>query len=224
MCDATYRSDDPSLNNRVCVAPGLHHLDHYFIGPAGPVTWPNHGAQVVQPVRKKAPARLPDPQLRDRIREAQEEQKAAEAAAPTTTVTRPPRGTHHGVPERLRVPATPDQDMVGALNSDPMDTSADAAFEVTPRTGTQRRSILDWVASQGDNGATDEEMQHRLGLRYSSECARRKELERGGWIEDSGRRRLTTSNSPAAVWVLTTKGRLEYGISEPAERALRDFP
>lgn len=100
----------------------------------------------------------------------------------------------------------PDANTVGIMPRDPHETTADAAFAVMPRTGTQRMAVLHAIAS-ADSGLTDEEARTALGLRYSSECARRQELVKGGWVEDSGQRRSTTTGQDAIVWVLTPEGR-----------------
>lgn len=76
--------------------------------------------------------------------------------------------------------------IVGATHPD---TSHAAAVQVMPRTGTQRRRVLDYIAACGDHGATDLELQHALGLGGNSERPRRVELVTAELIADSGRRR-----------------------------------
>jgi hypothetical protein len=58
-----------------------------------------------------------------------------------------------------------------------------------PRTGTQRRRVLDYITQCDDHGATDLEMQHALSLAGNSQRPRRIELVGAGLIVDSGRRR-----------------------------------
>lgn len=90
-------------------------------------------------------------------------------------------------------------------------TAKEAARMAYPRSGTQRMRVLDLVAHRGQAGATDEEMQVRLGLGHNSQTPRRRELVLGGWIEDSGRTRPTGSTgAQATVWVLTEAGRHEW--------------
>jgi hypothetical protein len=90
--------------------------------------------------------------------------------------------------------------IVGHTHPDP---SRAAAERVTPRTGTQRARVLDYVrwASETwrDNpGATDAEVQRALGMDGNTERPRRIELVNAGHLEDSGRRR-----DGAIVWVVT---------------------
>jgi hypothetical protein len=78
------------------------------------------------------------------------------------------------------------------------DTSRAAAERITPRTGTQRARVLDYVRWKGEDGATDHEVQQALSLDGNTERPRRIELVNAGHLEDSGRRR-----DGAIVWVVT---------------------
>lgn len=118
-------------------------------------------------------------------------------------------GGGKGRPTR-HVPSRPDENVVGVMPSQPMDTSEAAAWAVLPRTGTQRMTILEWLVARGDQGGTDEETRLALGMRYSSVTTRRDELRKGGWVKDSGARRATTSGESAAVWVVTEKAGAEF--------------
>jgi hypothetical protein len=102
--------------------------------------------------------------------------------------------------------SNPAEKTVGALRSEPHDTEEAAAYAVMPRTGTQRMAVLEAI-SGAEAGLTDEQVRSQTGIRYSSECARRQELEKGGWVMDSGQRRLTSSGQDAIIWVLTPEGR-----------------
>lgn len=77
----------------------------------------------------------------------------------------------------------------GIVGAGHPDTSRAAARGITPRTGTQRRRVLDHIARCGTEGATDAELQEALGLNGNSERPRRIELVEAGLIVDSGRRR-----------------------------------
>lgn len=85
-----------------------------------------------------------------------------------------------------------------------------AALSIYPHTGTDRRRVLDFVASRGEWGATDDEMQQALRMNPSTQRPRRVELRDGGWIEQSGRKRRTLSRRAAVVWVLTARGRAAW--------------
>jgi hypothetical protein len=93
-------------------------------------------------------------------------------------------------------------DRPGKARRDGPDTSKRAALEVAPRTGTQRRRVLDAIASASSGGLTDEQLQTRLGMSGDSERPRRVELVEGGWIKDSGLRRPSGSGQDSIVWEL----------------------
>lgn len=84
-------------------------------------------------------------------------------------------------------------------------TSREAALRALPRSGSQRARILDLFLAVNKTGWIDEEIEQWLGIGANSERPRRKELQEGGWIEDSGRRRQTRSGAMAIVWVATPK-------------------
>jgi hypothetical protein len=88
------------------------------------------------------------------------------------------------------------------------DTARQAAQEALPRSGSQRRLVLNAIATSVD-GLTDEEVRLALGIHWTSAGTdtRRKELQDGGWVQNSGRRRKTLSNKDAIVWELTSIGR-----------------
>jgi hypothetical protein len=89
------------------------------------------------------------------------------------------------------------------------DTSEDAADEIKPAANTLRRKVYDYIVDQ-EAGATDEEIQDALQMNPSTERPRRRELQQGGLIQDSGDRRPTRSGRKAVVWrlVATSPGRL----------------
>jgi hypothetical protein len=72
---------------------------------------------------------------------------------------------------------------------------------VLPRTGTQRARVLDAIRNAGRDGLTDEEVKDVLRLGGNSTRPRRKELEEGGLIVDSDKRRETSTGRAAIVWV-----------------------
>ena len=77
----------------------------------------------------------------------------------------------------------------GLVRHDHPDTSHTAALTVMPKTGTQRRRVLDFIGSCGATGASDLEIQTGLRLNGNSERPRRVELVDAGLIIDSGIRR-----------------------------------
>jgi hypothetical protein len=116
--------------------------------------------------------------------------------------------------EQLTFPLpSPDDDRIGAFHGPAAaspETERRAAIEVYPRSGTARRRVLDYIAASGDRGATDEEISLALRMRLYTAAPRRNELLRDGWVEDSDRRRRTTTGARAAVWVLTSAGRAQW--------------
>lgn len=88
----------------------------------------------------------------------------------------------------------------------PVDTSLAAAERIAPAQGTLQRRVLDYIAGQGERGATDEEVQNALGMNPSTQRPRRVELADAGYIVDSGATRPTASGRQAVVWMATTRG------------------
>jgi hypothetical protein len=72
-----------------------------------------------------------------------------------------------------------------------------------PSQDTLRRKILAWFISRGERGGTDEECQIALRLSHQSQTVRRWELLGGDTVRDSGKRRMTRTDTPAIVWVAT---------------------
>lgn len=91
----------------------------------------------------------------------------------------------------------------GKVPRDPSTTSARAARNVQPRTGTQRGAVLAYLACSG--GATDYELAQELAMNPSTVRPRRGELVETGYVTDSGRRR-EHQGSEWAVWVPTASG------------------
>jgi len=110
-------------------------------------------------------------------------------------------------PEQEALPLSdPDQNTPGKMHSDPQATEKAAAYKVYPRTGSQRRLILDAIA-QSEGGLIDEEIGALPGVADTAHRTRRNELVMGGWVEDSGKVRFTASGTESIVWVLTDEGR-----------------
>lgn len=80
------------------------------------------------------------------------------------------------------------------------ETSHKAAMRARPRSGTQRKTVLNLIKSAYPNGYIDEQMVQILGMNPNSQRPRRVELVEGGWIIDSGLRRLTSYGEEAIVW------------------------
>jgi hypothetical protein len=91
----------------------------------------------------------------------------------------------------------------GKVTRDPAATSARAARNVEPRTGTQRGRVLAHICEHG--GSTDYELTHQLGLLDSSCRPRRGELVDAGYVVDSGRTRQH-QGSDWTIWTPTDSG------------------
>jgi len=91
------------------------------------------------------------------------------------------------------------------LSDDPPPTSLAAAMDVLPRTGTQRRQVLDALLDayrRGYGGATDPELQRHLRMSPNSQRPRRVELVDAGLVHDSGVTRAHQGHAHA-VWAPT---------------------
>lgn len=87
-------------------------------------------------------------------------------------------------------------------------TSVNAAKANIPLKGSLRRRIVEAVAVRQREfgvGMTCDQLEVATGARHQSVSPAVSEMERGGWIKDSGEERLTRSNQPAIVWEPTDK-------------------
>lgn len=84
------------------------------------------------------------------------------------------------------------------------ETSYMAALSVEQTADRLRAKVLNHIIDQGENGATDQEIQTALSMPSNSEGPRRWELStKLGMVVDSGKRRLTRAGVRAIVWVVT---------------------
>lgn len=102
----------------------------------------------------------------------------------------------------------PGADGAGKARSDGSATMRAAALLAEPRSGTNRRAVLDAVSAVARDprtvGLTDVEIQRATGLNPNSARPRRVELVDGGWLADSGATREHHGREHT-VWVLTEK-------------------
>jgi hypothetical protein len=102
----------------------------------------------------------------------------------------------------------PTANRAGKVHRIAADTERAAAEKILPKTGTQRARVLAAVVEAGLYGVTDAELETHLNLRRSSICGRRNELAEGGWVRDSGKRRVDRrTGMNGIVWILTAEGR-----------------
>jgi len=117
--------------------------------------------------------------------------------------------------EQLDLLSDPGRDVVGKFQRPGAAaiTQRIAAVEMTPLTGKARMKVL-FALADSLSGMTDEEMQADTGMNPSTQRPRRVELAEGGWVEDSGRKRLTKSGRLAVVWTVTAVGRDQLATLE----------
>lgn len=110
------------------------------------------------------------------------------------------------VEERFRDQAN--EDRTGKARRDAPATSKAAAIKVAPRSGTQRRTLLDRLAQLGTYGATRDELAESLGMTPNTVRPRLVELMEGGFAYvDPNQQRPSASGEPAEVLRATEKGR-----------------
>lgn len=93
-------------------------------------------------------------------------------------------------------------DQIPEAPCNPQPTSQAAHIAARPKKGTLRYKVWALILGTGNTGATDEEMQIRMGISGDTQRPRRYELVEAGFIKDSGRRRKTTNGKEAIVWVI----------------------
>lgn len=79
-------------------------------------------------------------------------------------------------------------------------TSRDAAEKILPKTGSIRRRIYDYVASNGQ--AADFQLEDFLNAKHQSVSASRRSLVIDGFLMDSGRTIKNREGNECTVWVL----------------------
>lgn len=102
------------------------------------------------------------------------------------------------------------------------DTSYEAAASLGEDTlGRLEATVLGFIRAQGSNGATDDEIEYNCNLTHQCASARRRTLVLKGYLQDSGRRRVTRQNRRAAVWVLGRSDEAEPEVSKPTKEQAR---
>lgn len=94
-----------------------------------------------------------------------------------------------------------------------------------------KAKVLAHIVSCGVDGATDDEIQRKLKMNPSTQRPRRVDLWNEGKVVDSGRRRLTSSNREAVVWVdvvfapdkVQMKRRLEQILETAGFKSLEEY-
>lgn len=107
--------------------------------------------------------------------------------------------------ERYRAERPPLAGNHTALGKNPV--SHDAARKALGKSGTARERIYNVVKNSRNylgfgNGLTADEIRLKTGLPQNSVAARVCNLAAEGWLIDSGRRRLTSADAMAIIWVV----------------------
>ena len=105
-------------------------------------------------------------------------------------------------------------------------TSRIAAKLAKTFAGSQQEKVFQAIEQAGAIGMTDQEIETTLGIAGNSVRPRRRKLVELGRVKESGNLRLTSSNSPAVVWVATTPNdcppvAAKSNQNKPAEQAGR---
>lgn len=93
------------------------------------------------------------------------------------------------------------------------DTAQGAAVIAIGNAATNRHLALVHLYAAGDDGLSDFDLEAKTGVQQTSIGKRRGELRDAGLVARAfdeagkGRTRLSPSNTPAAVWVITDAGR-----------------
>lgn len=118
-------------------------------------------------------------------------------------------------PDEKALPG-PARSMVGHYRKDGPATMEQAAHLVYPRSGSDRLRVLVFIVENEAEGATDWEIEQHLRMKHQTASARRRELEKDGWLEPTGKTRPTDTGTPAQTYRVT-----EQGLAKWAEHAKR---
>ena len=82
-------------------------------------------------------------------------------------------------------------------------TSEAAAHRAKQSAETMRARVLEYIATQGEDGATDDEVEVALGMLHQTASARRRELELSGHLQKTDLPRPTRTGTHAAVYCVS---------------------
>lgn len=105
--------------------------------------------------------------------------------------------------QRNRQPLRAVSDNTVIVSKKPQRTSLKAAEKIMPKTGTIRRQVYDYILM--NNGATDSELETRLGGKHQTISASRRSLVLDGYIVDSGKVEKNSSGNECIVWEIAMK-------------------
>lgn len=79
-------------------------------------------------------------------------------------------------------------------------TQEAAAKLIAPVAASMREKVFQYIKTQGNSGATNEEISAALGMKLQTVCARVNELQKQHRISWEGKQRHTQSGASAKVW------------------------
>ena len=85
-------------------------------------------------------------------------------------------------------------------------TSIAAAQKVLPKTGSLRMKVYEFILNQGLRGATDQEIEHTLGIEGNTVRPTRISLVKDGYIMDTGTTRKNKHDNDCIVWRAVEEG------------------
>jgi hypothetical protein len=95
-----------------------------------------------------------------------------------------------------------DNEVIIAHNAE--DTSIEAAENALPFSGTMKERVYDFIKSQGQHGATDDEGQEALNMSGNSYRPSRKMLQQAGIVVKKGITRPNKNGNNCIVWIVVS--------------------
>lgn len=96
------------------------------------------------------------------------------------------------------------------------ETSQAAAEAKLATAKTDQLRVYWFIVARGERGATDDELEANLGLLHQNASARRRSLERDGYLLRTERKRKTRHGRAAFVYVRCPEGQVEREPLPPA--------
>ena len=104
------------------------------------------------------------------------------------------------------------------------DTQRNAVNLTVPRSGTKLRHIWDLFVDHGDNGLTDDEIEHLTGYTHQSASGARNMLMTRGLLKDSGLRRKNRRGLAVIVWIPLSPPSKEPDVRSSTDDSGHDDP
>ena len=102
------------------------------------------------------------------------------------------------------------------------ETSEAAARSVKPNLTGERLRVLNGFLHYGHDGATTEQVEHRVGGKHQTVSARVHDLDYLGWLEKTGSTGVNTSGRRANKYRVSEEGRRQMSAYHELERRRRE--